>query len=204
MCIRDSQSIATPLIGMAQDGLASFEPAYVDELAVILRWAFDYIQRAGDAEPDAKSWLRDMTGGSVYFRLSTRPVEQLQRAITSEQAKDMIDGAYWMRRLRLLEEAGIIKGYTAVIDQKKAGLPISAFASIKLERQREEDLDRFAQAVTRWPEVVDCHLMTGQRDYLMRVLVRDLQDYERFLKEKLTRLECIASIETSFALSRVK
>jgi Lrp/AsnC family leucine-responsive transcriptional regulator len=108
------------------------------------------------------------------------------------------------RRLRLLEEAGIIKGYTAIIDQKKAGLPISAFASIKLERQREEDLDRFAQAVTRWPEVVDCYLMTGQRDYLMRIVVRDLEAYERFIKEKLTRLKGIASIETSFALDQVK
>ena len=66
------QSIATPLIGMAQDGLASFEPAFVDELATILRWSFDYMQRSGDAEPDEVSWLRDRTGGSVYLRLSTR------------------------------------------------------------------------------------------------------------------------------------
>lgn len=108
------------------------------------------------------------------------------------------------RRVRLLEEAGIIKGYTAVIDQKKVGLPINAFASIKLERQREEDLDRFAQAVTRWPEVVDCYLMTGQRDYLMRIVARDLEAYERFLKDKLTRLDNVASIETSFALGQVK
>jgi Lrp/AsnC family leucine-responsive transcriptional regulator len=108
------------------------------------------------------------------------------------------------RRLRMLEEAGIIKGYTAVIDQKKVGLPISAFASIKLERQREEDLDRFAQAVSRWPEVVDCYLMTGQRDYLMRIVARDLEAYEQFLKEKLTRLDGVASIETSFALGQVK
>lgn len=108
------------------------------------------------------------------------------------------------RRVRMLEEAGIIKGYTAVIDQKKAGLPISAFASIKLERQREEDLDRFAQAVTRWPEVVDCYLMTGQRDYLLRIVVKDLEAYEAFIKQKLTRLDGVASIETSFALEQVK
>jgi Lrp/AsnC family leucine-responsive transcriptional regulator len=108
------------------------------------------------------------------------------------------------RRVRMLEEAGVIKGYTAVIDQKKIGLPISAFASIKLERQREEDLDRFAAAVARWPEVVDCYLMTGQRDYLMRVVVQDLEAYERFLKDKLTRLDGVASIETSFALVQIK
>ncbi len=108
------------------------------------------------------------------------------------------------RRLRILEERGIIKGYAAVIDQARVGLPVSAFASIKLERQREEDLDRFARAVARWPEVVDCYLMTGQRDYLMRIVVRDLQAYEDFIKSKLTRLDGVASIETSFALSQVK
>jgi Lrp/AsnC family leucine-responsive transcriptional regulator len=108
------------------------------------------------------------------------------------------------RRVRMLEKAGTIKGYAAIVDQKKIGLPISAFASIKLERQREEDLDRFAEAVARWPEVLDCYLMTGQRDYLMRIVAADLDAYERFLKDKLTRLDNVASIETSFALGQVK
>ena len=108
------------------------------------------------------------------------------------------------RRVRMLEKDGVIKGYVAVIDQGKVGLPISAFASIKLARQHEDDLDRFARAVARWPEVVDCYLMTGQRDYLMRIVVPDLEAYERFLKQKLTRLEGVASIETSFALGQVK
>ncbi len=96
------QSISTPLIGLAQDGLAAFEPGYVDELAVILAWAFDYIQRSGqrtdDVEPSERSWLRDETGGSVYFRLSTRPVEQIKRTIDPELRQAIIDGAYWMRK----------------------------------------------------------------------------------------------------------
>ncbi len=108
------------------------------------------------------------------------------------------------RRVRLLEEAGVIKGYVAVVDQVAVGLPVSVFASIKLERQREEELDRFAQAVARWPEVVDCYLMTGQRDYLLRIVVEDLEAYERFLKDKLTRLDGVASIESSFALGQLK
>ena len=108
------------------------------------------------------------------------------------------------RRVRLLEEAGVVKGYVAVIDQAKVGLPISVFASVKLERQREDDLDRFSQAVARWPEVVDCYLMTGQRDYLLRIVVSDLESYERFIKDKLTRLDGVASIESSFALGQVK
>ncbi len=92
------QSIATPLIGMAQDGLASFEPAFVDELTVILRFAFEYMQRSGDADPDPRTWLRDATGGSVYLRLSTRSIEQPKRVITPELAEDMINGGYWLRR----------------------------------------------------------------------------------------------------------
>jgi pyruvate dehydrogenase E1 component len=91
------QSIATPLIGMAQDGLAAFEPAFVDELAVIMRWAFEYVQRDGSAEPDPRSWLRDRVGGSVYLRLSTRSLDQPQRKMTAELSRDIIDGAYWMR-----------------------------------------------------------------------------------------------------------
>jgi Lrp/AsnC family leucine-responsive transcriptional regulator len=108
------------------------------------------------------------------------------------------------RRVRNLEAAGVIKRYVAVVDQDKAGLPVSVFASIKLERQREDELDRFAKAIARWPEIVECYLMTGQRDYLLRVVVKDLPAYEAFLKRTLTRLDGVASIESSFALSQVK
>jgi pyruvate dehydrogenase E1 component len=92
------QSIATPLIGIGQDGLASFEPAFVDELAVILAFAFDYIQRDGEGESSERNWLRDETGGSVYLRLSTRPIEQIKRAMTPELRQAVVDGAYWLRR----------------------------------------------------------------------------------------------------------
>ena len=108
------------------------------------------------------------------------------------------------RRVRQMEAAGVIRGYVAILDQEKVGLPISVFASIRLERQREDELDRFARAIARWPEIVECYLMTGQRDYLLRIVVKDLPPYEAFLKRTLTRLEGVASIESSFALSQVK
>ena len=92
------QSIGTPLLGMAQDGLAAFEPAFVDELAVILRFGFTYMQQEGEAEPDPRTWLRDAAGGSVYLRLSTRPVEQVRRIMTAELEREIIDGGYWMRQ----------------------------------------------------------------------------------------------------------
>src|SRR5258708_38008088 len=80
------QSIATPLIGMAQDGLAAYEPAFVDELAVIMGWGFEHMQRESGE------------GGSVYLRLSTRTIDQPQRIVTPELQKGITDGAYWLRR----------------------------------------------------------------------------------------------------------
>ncbi|MDQ0324663.1 pyruvate dehydrogenase E1 component [Rhodopseudomonas julia] len=91
------QSIGSPLIGLSQDGLASFEPAFLDELSVIMDWAFDYLQRDGEGDPDERTWLRDETGGSVYLRLTTRPLEQPIRRTDEDFTRGVIDGAYWLR-----------------------------------------------------------------------------------------------------------
>ena len=107
------QSIGTPLIGLKQDGLAAFEPAFVDELAVLLRWSFDYLQRDGEGDPDESTWLRDETGGSVYFRLSTRSLEQPVRTMTPELTQDIINGAYWLRKPG--PNAEVIIAYMGVI-----------------------------------------------------------------------------------------
>jgi pyruvate dehydrogenase E1 component len=92
------QSIGTPLTGMAQDGLASFEPAFADELAVIMEWAFDYLQRDGEGDPDERTWLRDETGGSVYLRLTTAPLEQPGKRGDDAFRQGAVDGAYWLRK----------------------------------------------------------------------------------------------------------
>ena len=102
------------------------------------------------------------------------------------------------RRVKLLEERGVITRYIATVDQKSLGLHVSVFISIKLARQKEEDLNRFAKAISKWDEVLECYLMTGNRDYLLRVVAADLSSYEAFLKNKLTRLDGIASIEFEF------
>ena len=97
------QSIGAPLIGLAQDGLAAFEPAFADELAVVMEWAFDYLQRDGEGDEGGfgehreRTWLRDETGGSVYLRLSTLPVEQPGRRPSDAWRQGVVDGAYWLR-----------------------------------------------------------------------------------------------------------
>ncbi|SFC86031.1 1-deoxy-D-xylulose-5-phosphate synthase N-terminal domain-containing protein [Tropicimonas isoalkanivorans] len=91
------QSIGTPLTGLAQDGLASFEPAFGDELAVIMEWAFDYMQRDGGGDPDERTWLRDETGGAVYLRLTTKPLEQPGKRADDAFRQGAIDGGYWLR-----------------------------------------------------------------------------------------------------------
>lgn len=92
------QSIGSPLIGMSQDGLAAFEPAFADELAVIMEWAFGYLQKDGEGDPDERTWLRDETGGSVYLRLTTNPLEQPGKRVDDDFRQGAIDGAYWMRK----------------------------------------------------------------------------------------------------------
>lgn len=92
------QSIGTPLIGMSQDGLAAFEPAFVDELSVIMEWSFRYLQKNGDNDPDERTWLRDETGGSVYLRLTTNPIEQPAKRVDQTFRQGAIDGAYWLRK----------------------------------------------------------------------------------------------------------
>jgi DNA-binding Lrp family transcriptional regulator len=109
-----------------------------------------------------------------------------------------------LRRVRLLEEQGVIRGYTALVDQKSWGLPVTVFIRIKLERHGDEAVNAFEQAIISMPQVIDCWLMTGRSDYLLRVIASDLDDYEHFVRRELQRVPGIASIDTSFAYGSVK
>ena len=108
------------------------------------------------------------------------------------------------RRLKKLEEKGIIKGYTALLDEKQLGFAFSVFVSVRLERQIDEELARFEARIEHLPEVVDCWLMTGNHDYLLRVVTRDIEDFEKFLVGQLTKIGGISSIESSIPLRCVK
>lgn len=109
-----------------------------------------------------------------------------------------------LRRIRLLEERGVISGYGAIVDQKAIGLPVTAFVGVKLQRHDREAVEAFEAIVRTREEIVDCHMMAGEVDYLLRVVAADLEDYERFVREVLHNTPWIASIDTAFAYGRVK
>jgi DNA-binding Lrp family transcriptional regulator len=109
-----------------------------------------------------------------------------------------------LRRVRSLEEAGVIDRYAALVSQSKVGLPGNVFVSITLNRQEQADLAAFEEAVRRVPEVMECYLMTGQQDYLLRVVVTDPADFERLHSQHLTRLPGVARVQSSFALRTVR
>ena len=109
-----------------------------------------------------------------------------------------------LRRVRELENNGVIDRYAAVLNQAAAGLALSIFVQVTLERQIESALEAFERHVMLCPEVMECYLMTGDADYLLRVVVSDVTAYEQFLMNHLTRIPGVAGIKSSFALKRVK
>ena len=109
-----------------------------------------------------------------------------------------------LRRIRALEEAGIIRDYVALVDSRAVDRAVTVFIEIRLDLQVKDRLDILERAIREWPEVLECNLMTGDADYLLRVAVPDVDAYEHFLRDKLTRLEGVASIKSSFALKQVK
>lgn len=108
-----------------------------------------------------------------------------------------------LRRMRLMERRGTIRGYTVLLDAPEPQGAVTVIVQITLERQTEQHLARFEAAVKRCPEVVQCHLMTGIADYLLQVEARDAADYERIHKEQLSRMPGVARIQSSFAIRTV-
>ena len=108
-----------------------------------------------------------------------------------------------LRRVRRLEESGMLRGYVALVDQSKAGYPDNVFVTITLEGQQQADLEAFEREVEKLSEVMECHMMSGEADYLLRVIVRDARDYERIHSRFLTRLPGVDRVHSSFALRTV-
>lgn len=108
-----------------------------------------------------------------------------------------------LRRVRQLEQSGVLKRYVALIDPERVGLDITAFVRVALERQDATALSAFEAAIAHWPEVLECYLMTGEADYQLRVVARTLADYETFMRDRLARARGVAKIQSSLAFRPV-
>ena len=109
-----------------------------------------------------------------------------------------------LRRVKRLETAGILAGYTALVDPEKLGLPINVFVNIRMEKPDPKLIKSFERAVQNIDEVIECYLMTGSRDYLLHVVSEDLKSYEYLVRERLAAIPGVLSLESSFAFGRVK
>ena len=143
------------------------------------------------------------------------PLDRIDRAILHELQLDgrvsnvklaervNLSGSACLRRVKRLEDAGVIEGYIMLINQAAVGLPGNVFVEITLNRQQREDLDAFEARVLQVPEVLECYLMSGDYDYLLRVAAADPGDYERIHHEQLTTLPGVARVRSSFTLRKV-
>lgn len=107
------------------------------------------------------------------------------------------------RRLQQLEQSGVIKAYVAVLDQAALGLPVDAFVEVRLTREGKAEVAEFESKVHGYPEVMQCWMLSGGSDYLLRVVAADLESYNRFLRDELLSLGCVDHVQTGFALQRV-
>ncbi len=151
-----------------------------------------------------------MAGSSTQMRLDRIDyaiLDHLQRdgrATSGELAEAAgLSASPALRRQKLLEEDGTIRRYVALLDQDRVGLPVSVFVSVRLQAQTDEHLAAFERAVAELPEVMECYVMSGASDYLLRVVAPDLGAYEEFLRTRLTRIPGVRGVESGFALKRV-
>ena len=109
-----------------------------------------------------------------------------------------------LRRVRALEQSGVIKRYVALLDPAQVGLALLAYVSVKLEKRGKMPIDAFSHAVRSWPEVVACYAMTGDMDYLLRVQVEDLDHFSRFVMNQLLKQPGVLDVRSNFVLERIK
>ena len=130
---------------------------------------------------------------------------QIRGRITNAELADEINlsPSACHRRIQKIEERGFIKDYVALLDSRKVGVPTTVFVEITLTAQADEILDAFEKAVSKVPDVLECHLMAGSADYILKVVAEDTEDYSRIHRQHLTRLPGVAQMQSSFALRTV-
>ena len=131
---------------------------------------------------------------------------QENSTITNSELADLVglSSAPCWRRIKRLEEQGIISKRVGLLDPKALGLNIIAFANVKLSHIREDALEEFEAEVTKYAEVTECYTISGSMDFLLRVVTENMQSYEKFLRRKLLRLHMVSEVNTHFAVTQVK
>jgi DNA-binding Lrp family transcriptional regulator len=141
-------------------------------------------------------------------RLDRKVLTELQRngriSNVDLAAKVNLSESACLRRVRALEQAGLIESYVALLNQKRVGLGGTVFVHIALRREEQSDLAAFEAAIQKVPEIMECYLMTGEFDYLLRLVVSDMADFERLHNDALTRLPGVARVNSSVAIRTVR
>src|SRR5215813_3254788 len=163
------------------------------------------------AKTSAPRTAPERTHEPMSIRLDEIDVKILRRLqeqgrVSNVELADLVglSPAPCLRRMRALEQAGVVRRFVGLVNPAAVDLNVTVFVQIRLDLQLEGRLEIFEQAIMRRPEVLECYLMTGDADYLLRVVVPDVSAYERFLRDSLTRIEGVAGIKSSFALKQVK
>jgi Lrp/AsnC family leucine-responsive transcriptional regulator len=145
---------------------------------------------------------------AILDRTDRRILELLQRdgrlANVELAERIALSPSPCLRRVRALEEAGVIREYVALLDPARVGLGLLAYVNVKLEKRGQMPSDEFRRAVAGWPEVVACYSMTGDMDYLLRVQVEDLDHYTRFMMDRLLKQSGVIDVKSNFVLERIK
>lgn len=135
-------------------------------------------------------------------------IQQLQKdgRLTNQELAERVSlsASPCLRRVRKLEKSGVIKGFTAIIDQQKYGLSINVFISVRLEKHSDSLVADFENAIQKLDEVLACYLTSGSRDYLLQVVAKDLETYEDFLRKKLRLVPGIGQLESNFVMGQIK
>jgi len=141
---------------------------------------------------------------STIDEIDRRILQQLQSdgRMTNQDLSEKVglSPSPCLRRLKQLEVSNVITRYVALVDPDKVGLGVTAFVRVRLDQQDDRHLAAFEEKITEFEEVMECYLMTGEADYQLRVLVGSLGDFEDFLRHRLTRIQGVAQVTTSFAL----
>ena len=134
-----------------------------------------------------------------------RALQENGRVTNQELAKQVnLSPSPCLRRLRALEKSNVIRGYNVDVDAKAYGLPVTVFVRVGLEKHTEDIVNNFEEHIRKTEKVLECHVMTGLSDYLLKVVVEDLASYESFVRKHLRPIGGIASINTSFAYGVIK